>query len=894
MLFRIRFHPYILAFFIKKDILKTMKSKNIKNVRLTGNVTPIKYDIQIKPDLENFTFHGIETITLNIKKPTKILTLHSKEIDIETASVLIGKNKIFAQKISYNKKLETVSFIFSKSINSGGVKLGIVFQGILNDKMRGFYRSQYKIEEKVYHMATTQFEATDARRAFPCFDEPAQKAVFHVSLIIPKGKTAISNTLPVSVLEHEAGYDVVKFSPTPKMSTYLLAFIIGDFEFVSSKTKNGTQVRVFTTPGKSHQAKFALSCAVKTLEFYEKYFDIKYPLPILDMIAIPDFASGAMENWGAITYRESALLVDEANSSLSNKQWVALVVAHELAHQWFGNLVTMEWWTHLWLNEGFASYIEYLAVDKLFPKWDIWTQFSTNDLGVALRLDALRHTHPIEVTVNHPSEIGEIFDEVSYSKGASVIRMLASYLGEKDFRDGLRYYLKKHSYKNTETLHLWQAFEKVSKKPVSKMMHNWTSRPGYPVVKAEIKNNELVLSQSRFFSSPISKKKTKDNTVWQIPVLVQNTNKTQEHFLNRLSQAVEPRRSKNSAEFYATVQKVAPSNNWIKINIGEAGFFRTAYSREMLEKLITPVEAKKLSARDRLGIVRDLFALAEAGVVPTTDALEFLQAYKNEDNYTVWMEIAMGLSRIEQILAKNKSATENLKKLTIDLFSPTMKRLGWSVQTNETHADTFLRSLVISRLARSDDKKIHDFAKSVWNTMKKGEQIHPDIRNALYTTVAFSGEMKEYEDLVARYKAETLHEEKNRIGGALGDFRDPKILSLACEFAMSENVRIQDTIGILSSVGINPLGRDIWWNFIKKNWKTLVSRYGEGGLTLARSIKAISASAQMKHFTDFKKFFATHEAPGASRAIEQVLERLESNIAWLERDGEEIEKFLEI
>src|SRR3989338_2086054 len=424
-----------------------------ENVRLEKFIVPERYDIQLKPDLKNFTFEGVETILLTVSRKTRAITLHSKDLEIETAAVLIGRDKVFS-KISYNEKRETATFTFSKLIPKGKLKLTIVFTGVLNDKMRGFYRSQYNVGQKEYHMATTQFEATDARRAFPCFDEPAHKSVFHVSLIVEKGKTAISNTLPVSVLEHEAGYEIIKFSPTPKMSTYLLVFIVGDFEYIEKKSSKGVIMRVYTTPGKKHQAGFALSCAVKTLEFYEKYFDIPYPLNTLDMIAIPDFTSGAMENWGAITYRESALLVDEEHSSTSNKQWVALVIAHEIAHQWFGNLVTMEWWTHLWLNEGFASYIEYLSVDKLFPKWDIWTQFSTNELGTALRLDSLLHTHPIEIPVHHPDEIGEIFDEVSYSKGASIIRMLADYIGEKNFRDGLRYYLKKHSYKNTETAHL--------------------------------------------------------------------------------------------------------------------------------------------------------------------------------------------------------------------------------------------------------------------------------------------------------------------------------------------------------------------------------------------------------------------------------------------------------
>jgi puromycin-sensitive aminopeptidase len=833
---------------MKKDILKSM---NIKNIRLSKNVAPTTYDIQLRPDLENFTFEGIETITLSVLKKTKKITLHSKEIEIITADIEEKKGKIFA-KISYNSKNETATFTFPKNISSKKTRLNLVFKGILNDKMRGFYRSRYSINGKEYHMATTQFEATDARRAFPCFDEPAHKAIFNVSLVVPKGKTAISNTLPVSVLEHEVGYQIVKFSPTPKMSTYLLAFIVGDFEYLEAKTSRNVRVRVYTVPNKKHQAKFALECAVKTLEFYEKYFDINYPLPVLDMIAIPDFASGAMENWGAITYRESALLVDINNSSTSNKQWVALVIAHEIAHQWFGNLVTMKWWTHLWLNEGFASYIEYLAVDKLFPKWDIWTQFATSDLGVALRLDALKKTHPIEVEVHHPDEIGEIFDEVSYSKGASIIRMIANYLGEENFRNGLRHYLKKHSYKNTETIHLWQAFEKVSKKPVAKIMQNWTSKPGYPVIKAEIKNNYLSLTQERFFANPFSKQNNKTKTKWEVPILVDS------------------------------------NNSWTKINIGETGFYRTAYSPELLEKLVTPVLNKTLPEIDRLGIIRDLFALSEAGTISTTHALEFLKAFKNEDNYTVLLELTMGLARLEQLLPKEKT----LKNITEEIFSPIAQRLGWNKKENEDHTDTLLRSLAISRAGRSGNQKIIKEAQNKFLLVQKEGKISPDIRGAIYSIIATHGNKKEYELFIKLYKKETLHEEKNRIGSALGDFTNPKILEKVCIFAMSKEVRMQDTVGILSSVGVNPLGRDVWWNFIERNWKTLVSRYGEGGLTLGRAVKAISGSAEEHHLKSFKKFFANHEAPGAKRSIEQVIERLEGNIAWLKRDGKVIHSFL--
>ncbi|MCF7833875.1 MAG: M1 family metallopeptidase [Candidatus Pacebacteria bacterium] len=843
-------------------------NKNKTKIRLSKNIIPLRYNIEVKPDLENFTFSGKEVIFVNILENTDTITLHTKDIQIDVANVSVSSKKddqkIFAKKITYNQKQETATFFFSKKIPAGKIFLTLIFKGILNDKMRGFYRSKYHIEGATEHMATTQFEATDARRAFPCFDEPAQKSIFEVSLIVPKGHTAISNTLPVSVLEHEAGYEIVRFSPTPKMSTYLLAFIVGKFEFLEKKSKNGVLVRVYTTPGKTYQAKFALECTVKTLDFYEEYFDIPYPLPTLNMIAIPDFSSLAMENWGAITFREIGLLVDEKNTSIQSKEKVAEVIAHEIAHQWFGNLVTMEWWTHLWLNEGFASYIPYLAIHKIFPKWNIWERFVTDTSGIALRLDSLKNTHPIEIEVHHPDEIGEIFDAVSYSKGASVIAMLADYLGKEHFRNGLRYYLKKHSYKNTETIHLWQAFEKISKKPVAKVMQNWTSKGGYPVIEARIEGENIILKQDRFFSSPISKQKNKEKVLWQIPVSFGDNKQKQKLSL-----------SDKETSFKYTKE-------WVKINLGENGFFRVVYSNELLQKLKNPIIKKELPSYDRLGIIRDLFASAEAGIIPTSLVLDFLDAYKNEDSYIVWVEIGRGLSQLEQIFAKTKEISK-IEKITIGLFYPLIKKLGWDPKSKEPNTDSLLRSMVLHRLARSKEPNTLKKAKSLWKAILKGEQIHPDIRSAIYSAVAVEGDLSDFNKMIEMYKKESMHEEKNRLGSSLGDFNQKDILQKVCQFALSEDVRTQDSPSIIGSVGMNPVGRDIWWNFTQKNWDLLINRYGEGSHQLSRIIKSSSGSAEEKHLSSLKKFFETHKAPGAERAVEQVFEKIESNIAWKKR-----------
>ncbi len=844
-------------------------------VRLATHIIPLEYDIKLHPDLENFTFSGTETIKIKITKPEKKLTLHAKELEIDTVSIELKKEKIFGT-ISYQESTETVVFSFPKAITPGTYTLHIAFRGILNDKMRGFYRSSYVYEGKVHNLATTQFEATDARRAFPCFDEPAQKAVFHVSLVVPKGNSAISNTLPVSKIEHEAGFEVIRFAPTPKMSTYLLAFIVGKFEYIEKKSKNGVLVRVYTTPGKKSQAGFALDVTAKVLDFYEEYFDIPYPLKTLDMIAIPDFSSLAMENWGAITFREIGLLVDENNTSLKSKELIVEVIAHELAHQWFGNLVTMEWWTHLWLNEGFASYIPYVVIDKLFPEWKIWDRFvalGQHGSASALKLDSLANTHPIEVTVHHPDEIGEVFDEVSYSKGASVIRMLAEYLGEEKFRDGLRHYLKKHSYKNTETAHLWESFEKVSKKPIKKMMSVWTSKPGYPLIQISNKNNKTILTQERFFASPMSKKQVKDKTIWPTPVSIMSEDGTQEIFFDRKQISLDG------------------NNKWIKLNKNETSFFRTSYSPELLLKLKDAVLRKEISNSDRLGIIRDLFALSSSGQIPVDYVLDFLLAYKDEEEYIVWLEISSGLGNLKQVFAKAKSI-QKLNKYIIDLYLPIYKKLGFNDKDSDSHIDTLLRPLVISALGKAGYAEVLKNIKNLFKDICAKKKINPNLRGLTYSITAKYGGEKEYKTLVKLYKAETLHEEKNRIGYALSDFESNKLLCETVHFALSEHVRSQDTVSILSYLAMNPKGRDIWIKAIKTNWKTLVNRYGDGGHALGRLLYAIRFSSEQKHLNFYKTFFKNHPAPGAKMSIEQVKEHIESNVLWAKRDTKALDKFL--
>jgi puromycin-sensitive aminopeptidase len=531
----------------------------------------------------------------------------------------------------------------------------------------------------------------------------------------------------------------------------------------------------------------------------------------------------------------------------------------------------MQWWTHLWLNEGFASYIEYLAIDHLFPKWNIWTQFAHNDLGVALRLDSLKNTHPVEVFVRHPHEIDEIFNEVVYSKGASIIRMLASFLGEEKFKKGLRYYLKKHSYKNATTIDLWRAFEKVSNQPIANIMKNWISRSGYPLIKLTERKKDFLLTQSRFYSSRLIKKQSQDSALWQIPLKIQSSElKIQNLFFNNKTK---------------TIPK--PTTRWIKINAGENAFCRIDYPAQLLGKLITPIQNKTLKPIDRLGIIRDAFALTESGQLPTVQALKLAEAYKNENNYSVWMELTANLNQIANLM-HSEDFYPFYRKYCQEIYQKIVKKLGWRGSSNEPHANKLLRSLVLYNSGAFGNETIVNYAQKIF----KAVDITPDIRGIVYLLAAENGSLKEHSKLTKMYQQNNLHEEKNRIGRALGHFKDKKALETTLEFALSKHVRCQDAPLIIISVWSNYYGKNLAWSFVKKHWHELVKRYGEGSHLLQKMVKTASLFTTAADAKDISHFFKKHEIPTIKRTIEQVLEKINSNIAWLKSQKKAIGNWL--
>jgi len=851
---------------------------------LPRDVEPTHYNLTLMPDLKRWTFSGSETVSITIRRPTSRIVVHAVDLKITRVHLSfpgMDPEVITPKRISFSKRRETLTLSFGRTLRPGEAELSFEFEGELNDKMHGFYRTSYEIRGEKRWGAATQFEATDARRAFPCWDEPDRKARFSVTLIVPEPLTALSNMPPVSQAPLEAGLKRVSFEVTPPMPTYLLAFVIADLECLEAVESNGIPIRVWTTPGKKEQGRFALQVACHTLPYFSEWFGIPYALPKLDMVALPDFASGAMENWGLVTYRETALLVDPEHSSAAARQRVAEVVDHELAHQWFGNLVTMKWWTDLWLNEGYASYKGPKAVDHQFPEWEIWTQYVADDFLAALHEDSLRNTHPVEVPVKDPYEIRETFDTITYSKGSVVNRMLEHYLGEDDFRKGLHLYLTRHAYGNATTGALWQALEEASGKPVKAIMASYTRQPGYPViiVRDAVKDGRLVLEleQRRFL---LDGGRDRKNPLWKIPVGLFTSIAEKPTFVY-----MGGRRKRLSLE--------VGGGDWVKLNPGQAGFYRVAYSPELWRRLIHAVRSGMMPTIDRLGLLDDAFALARAGYMRTSMAMEVLNAYAAETNFSVWMVIARSLESLDTVLSQ-EDYREAFRGFARGFFRPIARAKGWEKTPSDTHLDVMLRALVLRNLGGYGETSTVEEARGRFETFMRRGGLDPDLRQVVYTLVAENGGEKEWAELLKIYDATDLHEEKVRVLRAMGAFRHEEILTEVLQFSLSERVRAQDTPIAIISVASHPLGRALAWEFVKQHWKTLLKRYHDGGLGLLTRILGITAGFHTQEkLRDVERFFRTHRVPGTGRVMRQSLELIRSNIAWLERDREDLRGWLE-
>lgn len=831
-----------------------------KVTRLAEGFSPNNYKLELTLDPDNRKFSGKVLISGNkIDRPSKRLTFHQKDLKILSASVVksgkTGKEEIKLDRINTQNKFDEVRLHSPNLLFPGDYTVEIVFEGKITDPMNGLYPCYFKHEGKNKILLATQFESHHAREVFPCIDEPEAKATFDLTLITPDKQTVLANTPILGQHNEGSGYKTV-FETTPIMSTYLLAFAHGEVDYTESKTKRGTTVRVYATPDNVKHTEFALDTGVKVLKFYEDYFGIPYPLEKCDMIALPDFASGAMENWGLVTYREQTLLVDEKNTSLTTKQYVAMVIAHELAHQWFGNLVTMEWWTDLWLNEGFASWIEYLAVDKLFPDWDMWTQFIASEQQAAFKLDALDNTHPIEVPINHPDEIRSIFDAISYQKGASVIHMLYGYLGAEDFRKGLRQYLKEHAYKNTSTNDLWSALEKASGKPVKKFMQFWTSLPGFPLVSVEQDKDYVKLSQERFY---IKKPGTPAKDLWPVPLI-------------------------SSYKDYDSLESrelKIETRNLSKLNLGQSGYYRTRYSSELLEKITEKL--LEMEPLDRLGILADAFETAKAGYDSAVQAVNLLKKYKDEDNAAVWDIIAGNIGDLRRVM-DDETLRESIKPLLAELTNKQVKRLGFKVKAADSHFDKLLRPTVLGLAASADVPEVVEWCIDSFNKAKTPEDVHADLRSVVFNTSARKGDESTFNKLLKWHNAADNSEERVTLAAALTAFEQPELHNKALGLIKTDEVRRQDAMYWLAYSFMNRHSKRAAWQWMQDNWSWLDKELGSD-LSFYRTPIYAGRSFSDKQFAkEYDEFFKDKSTPALERSIKQGREMLDWQTAWRDRD----------
>eukprot|EP01116_Phalansterium_solitarium_P014381 TRINITY_DN3200_c0_g1_i1.p1 TRINITY_DN3200_c0_g1~~TRINITY_DN3200_c0_g1_i1.p1 ORF type:complete len:914 (+),score=361.44 TRINITY_DN3200_c0_g1_i1:169-2742(+) len=849
-----------------------------ERVLLPTDVKPRHYKVHLTPDLVAFTFKGEVEADVDVKRSTSTIVVHSVDQTIKSVEFVAGATTIAAKEITLQAADETATFAFGDALPVGAGKLRVAFDGNLNDKMVGFYRSFYTVDGQKRPMATTQFEATDARRAFPCWDEPAVKATFEIVLSIPSNLNALSN-MPVVSESVSDGVKTLQFGVSPIMSTYLVAFVVGEFDYVEGTTKEGVVVRVYTPPGKKELGTFALNVGVKTLSYFTEYFGVPYPLPKLDMIAVADFAAGAMENWGLVTYRETALLVDAANSGVASKQRVAYVVGHELAHQWFGNLVTMEWWKELWLNEGFATFVGNQAVDHLFPEWDRWTDFVSDVFNKALQLDALANSHPIEVDVKSSAEINEIFDAISYNKGASVIRMISEKVGEANFRKGLNIYLHRHKYSNAVTEDLWQALSEASGFPVKEFMDAYTKSTGYALVKIESTGagNEFAVEQTRFFAD--GKTEPSQAPWWiSLPLRTADSDKVTYHDLKTQK---------------ATLQLPNADAAWLKANAGQAGFFRVLYDGRLSDKLRAAVESLALPTVDRLGLQNDAFALAKAGHLPTSQALALARAYVNETSYLVWSDLIQSIGEVDLVWS-NEPNYPQFQAYLRSLLKPVATRLGWDAKPAESDLDKLLRTAVLNELAsQGDPEVIAEGKRRFAASLGDASSLPADIRLLVYKIAVMSGGAAEFDAILNVYRTAELHEDRVRALRALGYASSEELLIRNFEFAISSEVRSSDLFYGFVSNSRTVQGRELAWKFLQSHWDRINEILAEGQFLFARLISFTTKFfASEQKAAEIEKFFADHPLPQAERTIRQSIEEVRANARWLERNRDDVAAFL--
>jgi puromycin-sensitive aminopeptidase len=846
--------------------------------RLSRDVAPKRYEITIAPDLETATFVGHERIEIEVTTATDSIVCNANELQISNATLGPPEdwNERVGLDLSFDEALERVTFTPPSQVLPGRYVLECDFAGVLNDKLHGFYRSTFRDEDGDEHViATTQFESTDARRAFPCWDEPDRKAVFAVTLEVDADLFAISNGAERRVTELAGGRRRLEFTDTIPMSTYLVAFVVGPLVATEALDVDGIPLRVVHTAGKERLTTFALEAGEHALRFYTSYFAQPYPGDKLDLVAIPDFAFGAMENLGCVTFREAALLTDPANSARVELERVASVVEHELAHMWFGDLVTMGWWNGIWLNEAFATYMALCCLDDFKPEYQCWVGFS-RDREMALALDGLHTTRPIEFPVRTPDEVDSMFDALTYEKGGSLLRMLEQYLGMERFREGVRRYLAAHRYANTETTDLWDAIEDAAEGlPIRALMDSWILQGGHPLVTASGDGSGVLLTQAPFSYLPNADRPAGSGpsaigSNWLVPVAMQRrpgaarSNGQPFHYDLLRSQPI----------------SVPAGEGTLVVNAGGNGVYRLRYEGALLEEVLAGFD--RLEPLERFRLVADTWACALAGSAPLEQFLTLVRRLEGEKDPTVWMMVQSALGLLD--FAVSEEDRGELEVFTRSLLGPELERVGWDPREDDDGEAARRRAVFIGALGTvGADPSVRAESRARFLAADEGSPLDADTASAILRVVASTAGRPDYEVILARFRSPSDPIEEQRYLESLSWIRDLGLVAETCELCLTE-IRSQDAPYLLRSLLTNRVAGPQVWEFVSGHWDTLLERYPANSITRMLEISRLcqldpEGTPKLSH--DVNAFCAAHPLGGQQRAVDQSLERLAVNVRFV-------------
>ncbi|GAC1438983.1 MAG: M1 family metallopeptidase [Terriglobales bacterium] len=852
--------------------------------RLPDNVVPESYELLFTPDLNRATFAGDENISVRVLKPTSQIVLNSVEITFDSATVSSG-GATQSAKVSLDTEKQRATLGVDKAIPAGEATIHIKYAGILNSEMRGFYLGK---DDQGRKYAATQFEPTDARRAFPSFDEPNYKATFDISVVADKSLAAISNSKISSEKDGPGSNQrTVHFATTPKMSSYLAALIVGNFEYVEG-TADGIPIRVYATPGKKELTRFALESAENIVKYYDHYFGIKYPYGKLDLIGLPDFSAGAMENTGCITYREKVLLLDSEHASVKVRKEVASVIAHEMAHQWFGDLVTMKWWDDIWLNEGFATWMSSKPIESWKPEWSEQLD-DVDDTTAALNVDSLRNTRPIHQAAETPDQIFELFDGIAYGKAAAVLRMLEAYLGPETFRAGINEYLKQHAYANSTADDFWSTLARVSKKPVDRIMPTFVKQAGAPIImvntQCSAKTTTVSLAQQRYFYDRTlldqAASSASGNELWQVPVCMK------EGF-------EESGKGEQKCELLTEKQASFRLNGcspWVLGNVGATGYYRSSYSSDALHGIARDVEGA-LTPAERIMLLSDAWASMRVERTSIGDYLALAEGLQADRNRAVLGHLLDHLEYMGRYLPTDTDR-ESFQAWLRRLLNPIASELGWQPKSGDSDEQKSLRARLLDVLGETarDPDALGAARKITEQVLTAPDSVDPELAEAALKLTAMSGDAQLYERVLARTKITKTPEEYFLFLETLGRFGDRRLLERTLEYAIGPEVRSQDSLNLIATVMGNPAGEKVAWEFVRSHWTEVEQK---GGPFASAEVVAVAGSfcdAGLRD--DVTGFFSAHKVAAAERTFKQSVERINYCIDFKSQQSPQLASWLE-